>query len=625
MGYIRITAGKFRLEDSNGNPAAQGKVYTYTAGTTTAHASYSNKECTVANTNPIILDERGECELYTNTALKLIATDLNDVVIWTEDYQGEQEEEFIVSGNSSAGTINNNYILNVTPTFTSIPANLTIVMNPDSTNVTTMTSESTVGVTGINDLVWQGPYVGTTSGSVFSVQIDGTTFMGTGLNDLTFSGGLAGSVHTVQISTAAATDKFQWRKNGGAWSAEISITGAAQVLDADVSVTFAATTGHTLNDLWNNKDTFQWKKDGGAWTTGVPIYPRVNTPQVLEEGIGILFSIDNNHTLNDVWALTVTTPARLNFCGLGNKLIYKNVAGVLKALDGGDIVQGIPASLVYSAPQDVFILLNPSLPVLAEVQPTFIMIQVNGNYTVTTGNARQFLNCSNGGTITLESCAVFTNKDLWISSFDGSQITVQIKASPDVIKPPFGSASVTSLIVGPGGWDCVRFASNGAYYKVVEAVSPPSGAALFTYADTGSSWVAPDGVTEVLLIIGAGGGGGAFDDGSGNAPAGNAGEVFQTIVTTVPKTSYLITIGKGGDPGNNTGHFDGYAGGTTSLGALASKAGGAGGVAGTGTGLGPENTSYVGESFGDFCSGGRGGDNSAGPFGGKNGFIRIQY
>lgn len=334
MGYIRITAGRFRLEDDNGNPAALGKVYTYTAGTTTAASSFSNRECTIANTNPIILDERGECELYTNTALKLIATDSNNVVIWTEDYQGEQEEEYIVS-ERGYGDANNNYTMTVVPAYTAFPSvPLTIVMLPDTTNVDTLSTQSIVGVTGINDLTWKGPYTGTTSGSIFSVQIDGVRFSGTAgvdLNDLAWTGDLAGSVHTVIISTAGTPDKFKWRKDGGSWSAEISITGALQALDGDVSVTFGATTGHTLSTYWNNKDTFQWKKDGGAWTTGVAIYPQINIPQNLQEGIGVIFASQTGHTLNDVWTLRVITPARLNFSSLGAKLIDYNEAGGSKA------------------------------------------------------------------------------------------------------------------------------------------------------------------------------------------------------------------------------------------------------------------------------------------------------
>ena len=78
-------------------------------------------------------------------------------------------------------------------------------------------------------------------------------FAGAGLNDATSSGtysGMADETLTVRISTAAATDKFQWKTGAGEWSLEIEITGDAQLGGDGVSITFGATTGHTVDDAW---------------------------------------------------------------------------------------------------------------------------------------------------------------------------------------------------------------------------------------------------------------------------------------------------------------------------------------------------------------------------------------
>lgn len=80
-----------------------------------------------------------------------------------------------------------------------------------------------------------------------------TQTTGNGLSDLTAAGtynGTGDATFEVEITVAAATDEFRWRKNGGAWSASIAITGAAQALSDGVTVTFAATTGHTAGDAW---------------------------------------------------------------------------------------------------------------------------------------------------------------------------------------------------------------------------------------------------------------------------------------------------------------------------------------------------------------------------------------
>lgn len=77
------------------------------------------------------------------------------------------------------------------------------------------------------------------------------------LDDATFSGTynhLADLTYRVEIDLAAATDTFKWSKDGGTtWEATgTAVTGTAQELDNGVFVTIAATTGHTLADLWDS-------------------------------------------------------------------------------------------------------------------------------------------------------------------------------------------------------------------------------------------------------------------------------------------------------------------------------------------------------------------------------------
>ncbi len=87
--------------------------------------------------------------------------------------------------------------------------------------------------------------------NVFSMRPNG--FKGTGLNDgvlgVVFTGA-ASAYYEVEIDAVATPDTFRWRKNGGAWTEDVAITGAAQTLDEGQTITFGATTGHTLGDLW---------------------------------------------------------------------------------------------------------------------------------------------------------------------------------------------------------------------------------------------------------------------------------------------------------------------------------------------------------------------------------------
>jgi hypothetical protein len=72
-----------------GAPLAGGKLYTYTAGTTTPQATYTTSAGTVANANPIILNSVGRLanEIWLTSAVsyKFILQDSNSVVIGTYD------------------------------------------------------------------------------------------------------------------------------------------------------------------------------------------------------------------------------------------------------------------------------------------------------------------------------------------------------------------------------------------------------------------------------------------------------------------------------------------------------------------------------------------------------------
>lgn len=75
----------------------------------------------------------------------------------------------------------------------------------------------------------------------------------------TYTVGLANTPahYELKCSTAAATDKFMWRKDGGVWSAEVTVTGAAQTLSDGVTVTYSATTGQVANDTFYGFSHYQ--------------------------------------------------------------------------------------------------------------------------------------------------------------------------------------------------------------------------------------------------------------------------------------------------------------------------------------------------------------------------------
>ena len=77
---------KLQFFDSTGNPLTGGKVYTYAAGTTTPLATYTDASGLTFNTNPIILDVRGEASIWlSDLSYKFVLTNASDTVIWTVD------------------------------------------------------------------------------------------------------------------------------------------------------------------------------------------------------------------------------------------------------------------------------------------------------------------------------------------------------------------------------------------------------------------------------------------------------------------------------------------------------------------------------------------------------------
>lgn len=78
-------------------------------------------------------------------------------------------------------------------------------------------------------------------------------FTGSGLNDATSGGTMTGqqtATYTVIIDSTGTPDTFKWKKNSGLFITGVAITGSAQTLTDNITITFAATTGHTLNDQW---------------------------------------------------------------------------------------------------------------------------------------------------------------------------------------------------------------------------------------------------------------------------------------------------------------------------------------------------------------------------------------
>lgn len=82
---VPMPNGKQAYFSSSGTPLVGGRLYTYAAGTSTPKATWSDAAGTTPNTNPVVLDARGEAVIFFSGAYKLELRDAANAVIWSVD------------------------------------------------------------------------------------------------------------------------------------------------------------------------------------------------------------------------------------------------------------------------------------------------------------------------------------------------------------------------------------------------------------------------------------------------------------------------------------------------------------------------------------------------------------
>ena len=127
---------KTQFIGADGAPLVGGKVYTYQAGTTSPQVTYTSSSGEEANTNPIILDSRGEANIWLGEATyKFKLTDANDVEIWTVDYISAPTTAVspVLTGNVAISTDSSGPALKITQTGTGDVLRVQDSVDPDLT------------------------------------------------------------------------------------------------------------------------------------------------------------------------------------------------------------------------------------------------------------------------------------------------------------------------------------------------------------------------------------------------------------------------------------------------------------------------------------------------------------
>ena len=84
MTAVLSPSPKTQFFTAAGVPLVGGKLYTYASGTTTPLATYTDSTGVTANANPVILDSRGEANVWFGPSrYTLVLKDSLDNLIWT--------------------------------------------------------------------------------------------------------------------------------------------------------------------------------------------------------------------------------------------------------------------------------------------------------------------------------------------------------------------------------------------------------------------------------------------------------------------------------------------------------------------------------------------------------------
>ena len=101
---------KMQFFTAAGIPLVGGKLFTYASGTTVPLATYTDDTGNTANTNPIILDSRGEAGVWLGPArYTFVLKDADDNLIYTVDgvgtIQGKQNPVTVAASGQTVVTV----------------------------------------------------------------------------------------------------------------------------------------------------------------------------------------------------------------------------------------------------------------------------------------------------------------------------------------------------------------------------------------------------------------------------------------------------------------------------------------------------------------------------------------
>jgi hypothetical protein len=208
---VLTPVAKMQFLDVTGAPLVGGLLYTYAAGTTTPQASYTDSTGAQANTNPVVLDSRGEANIWLASAtykFRLCSSDNTE--LWTVDNISAPTSALspVLSGNVTIDSDSAGPALKITQTGTGPVMRVQDSVDPDvtpfiidSTGQVGIGTQSPATALDVNDGVIQLSSSGT-SRTTISADASNTTIASPGVRGFIIT---TGGTPRITVSSAGAT------------------------------------------------------------------------------------------------------------------------------------------------------------------------------------------------------------------------------------------------------------------------------------------------------------------------------------------------------------------------------------------------------------------------------------
>ena len=255
--------------DENGAPLVGGKVYTYAAGSGTPKATYTTKAATVENTNPVVLDARGEADIWLGDGgYKIVVKNSADVLRWERDNiesTGDLEktilDQLAAANGSSLVGFQQSGTGSATRTVEEKARETRTITDKDGADTTGATSSRTALVNAIADLTSGGEVILPPGTYLIDSEIVPT------VNNIALRGaGKGATVIKIAASYANSTALFKltnlsgWSFSGITFDGYLSGQSISSTTDnKQIAIQLTGTTNNIDIDNCHFKD---WGKDG---------------------------------------------------------------------------------------------------------------------------------------------------------------------------------------------------------------------------------------------------------------------------------------------------------------------------------------------------------------------------